>query len=633
MKEQEKKILFIIKYTPLIFILILCIAINLYLFNDKKTTFQLNKLQLEENFISTNKNFIKSNVDEVIYYIKYNQLSTEKELKSKIKNAVENASMIANKIYKLNQNKSKEEILLKIKEVLRDFRYDGGEDSYFFIYDLEGKNILHPVNSYIEGKSLWNYMDKKGALISQELKELFLKNDELYYSWYWPKKDNKEYKKLGFFKKNTNLGIYIGTGKFVIDFENSIKKEVIKYINNIKLNETGYIFVTNYKGEYLSYYDKKLIGKNIKNYITNENKEIFIEQLKENSKVGGYISYLHKHKPNKSESIRKITYVKTFADWNWIIGTGFYLDDFYTELEKREHLLESAYKKEISAFYKIAIISTIILLLISLYMSKVIEKIFLQYKKAINNQLKENIKKDNLIAYQSKMASMGEMIGNIAHQWRQPLSAISSAATAVKLQKELGVLEDEFENRSMDFITENVQYLSKTIDDFRNFFNKNKQTSKFSLNDSITKTLSLVYAQYKNKDIEIVKDIEDIYIKSLENELVQVLINILNNARDELLKIENERFIFINIKDEKNSVLIEIKDNAKGVDNKIIDKIFEPYFTTKKDTNGTGIGLYMSKEIVNKHLKGELIVQNVEYEFNKKVYNGASFQIRLPKEI
>ncbi|RXI43776.1 histidine kinase [Malaciobacter mytili] len=633
MKEEEKKILFIIKYTPVIFIFTLCIAINLYFFNNKKTTFQSNKLQLEENFISINKNFIKSNVDEIIYYIRYKQLSTEIELKNKIKNAVENATIIANKIYKLNEKKSKEEILFKIKEVLRDFRYDQDEDSYFFIYDLEGKNILHPVIKYIEGKNLWNYMDKKGALISQELKALFATNDELYYSWYWPKKDNKEYKKLGFFKKIPNLGIYIGTGKFVLDFENNIKNEVINYIANIKLNESGYIFVTNYKGEYLSYYDKKSIGKNIKDYVAYENKDIFVEQLNENAKEGGYITYLHKNKPHKSKTIRKTTYVKAFKDWGWIIGTGFYLDDFYNELEKKEHFLEDEYKKEISAFYKIAIISTIVSLLISLYISKLVEKIFLRYKKAINSQLKENIKKDNLIAYQSKMASMGEMIGNIAHQWRQPLNAISSASSAIKLQKELGVLEDEFENRTLDSINENVQYLSKTIDDFRNFFNKNKQTSKISLNDSISKTLSLVYAQYKNKDIEIIKNIEDIKIKSLENELVQVLINILNNARDELIKIENERFIFINIKDENNSVLIEIKDNAKGIDKKIIDKIFDPYFTTKKDTNGTGIGLYMSKEIVTKHLKGEIKVQNVKYKYNEKMYKGASFIIRLPKEI
>ncbi len=616
MKKKEKKILFIVKYTPLIFIFLLCIAINLYLFNDKKTNFLINKLQVEENFISTNKNFIKNNVEEVIDYIRYKQLSTETELKKNIKNVVLNASIIAEKIYKINQNKSKEEILFKIKEIFKDLRYD--EDSYLIIYDLESKK-------------LWNYMHKEDTLISQELEELFKKNDELHYSWYEPNKDKKEHKKLVFFKKIADLGIYIGLGKFLSDFENSIKKEVINYINNIKLKESGYVFVTDYEGKYLSYYDKKLINKNMKDHIIYENKNSFIKQLNKNAKVGGYITYLHKYKPNKEGSTRKTTYVKAFKDWGWIIATGFYSDDFYYKLKKHEYLLEEQYKKDISAFYKIAIISTIIVLFLSLYISKLIEKNFLRYKRNINYQLKENIKKDNLLTYQSKMASMGEMIGNIAHQWRQPLNVISSAATSVKFQKELGILEDEFENRTMDSITENVKYLSKTIDDFRNFFSKNKEKNKFNLNDSINKTLNLVYAQYKNRDIQIIKNIEDIEIESLENELVQVLINILNNARDELIKIESEKFIFINVKDKKDNILIEILDNANGIDNKIIGKIFKPYFSTKKDKNGTGIGLYMSKKIVVKHLKGKMKVENIEYEYSKKNYKGASFKIILPK--
>jgi signal transduction histidine kinase len=248
----------------------------------------------------------------------------------------------------------------------------------------------------------------------------------------------------------------------------------------------------------------------------------------------------------------------------------------------------------------------------------------------IEEQIQVNRKKDNLIAYQSKMATMGEMIGNIAHQWRQPLSSISTAATGVKMQKEIGVLTDEFEIKSLDSINNNVQYLSKTIDDFRNFFKNNKTRKEFNIQDSFEKTFKLVSAQYKNKDIELISNIEDVKIYSFESKLVQVLINILNNARDELIKQNFRKLIFIEAKRVKNSLIILIKDNANGINDDIKHRIFEPYFTTKSKEDGTGIGLYMSSEIVNKHLDGTLEFTNEEYEFENEKYKGACFKITLP---
>ena len=233
------------------------------------------------------------------------------------------------------------------------------------------------------------------------------------------------------------------------------------------------------------------------------------------------------------------------------------------------------------------------------------------------------------MSQQAKMAAMGEMIGNIAHQWRQPLSSITTAASGIKLQKEYNLLTDEILLNSLDNISESAQYLSKTIDDFRDFYNTNKNLVDFSIKETIFKSLKLVKAGLKNKNIQIITEVEEVTFKGLQNEFIQVFLNIINNAKDELEKLpdDSKRYIFINVYKKDNKIYIKIKDNAKGIRKKIIARIFEPYFTTKHQSQGTGIGLYMSSEIVEKHMKGTLSVKNEEYIHEGISYKGAEFLI------
>jgi len=241
------------------------------------------------------------------------------------------------------------------------------------------------------------------------------------------------------------------------------------------------------------------------------------------------------------------------------------------------------------------------------------------------------VKEKNLILYQqSKMAAMGEMLGNIAHQWRQPLSIISTAASGLKMQQQLNLLDDKMLYELSDGITDATKYLSSTIDDFRNFFKPNKTKSLTSITNVIDKTLNLIGKQIKDSNIKIINNIKEVEFYTYENELIQVLINILNNAKDQILKETIDKgYIFIDIYTENRQLIIEIKDNANGVDESIIDNIFEPYFTTKDKSIGTGIGLYMSQEIITKHMKGELKVKNSNYNYNDNIYEGAVFSIIL----
>jgi signal transduction histidine kinase/AmiR/NasT family two-component response regulator len=248
----------------------------------------------------------------------------------------------------------------------------------------------------------------------------------------------------------------------------------------------------------------------------------------------------------------------------------------------------------------------------------------------------ESRKKDFLIFQQSKMAAMGEMIGNIAHQWKQPLSVISMDINNIRADYELGELKSESILKCTESTSQQLAYLSKTIDDFMNFFKPSKDSKDFfNLKNFINKSLSLVWASFYNNHIKTIVDIDDsIEIYSDKSQLSQAILNILNNAKDALKSASNidKRFVFIKAKEDENQTIITIKDNANGISNDIINNIFEPYFTTKGPQRGTGLGLYITHTIITKHLNGTIDANNVEFEFEGINYKGASFTIRVPNK-
>ena len=248
-----------------------------------------------------------------------------------------------------------------------------------------------------------------------------------------------------------------------------------------------------------------------------------------------------------------------------------------------------------------------------------------ELEKKIGEELEKNKDKDKLIFQQNKMAALGEMLGNISHQWRQPLMEINSIFLPIeaKLSMDIAIEKDELID-SINKLNDITNYMSNTIDDFRDFFATDKEKIEFKLLDQINSTINIISGVLKSDNIKL-----DIIIQKnpiligYKNEYSQVLINIISNARDILVqrKIQNP-YIKISIYEENNNIITTIEDNAGGIIVDPIEKIFEPFSTYEK-RNGTGLGLFMSKLIIENNMNGKLEANNTK--------DGAIFKIIISK--
>ncbi|MRI59077.1 MAG: PAS domain-containing sensor histidine kinase [Epsilonproteobacteria bacterium] len=232
-------------------------------------------------------------------------------------------------------------------------------------------------------------------------------------------------------------------------------------------------------------------------------------------------------------------------------------------------------------------------------------------------EVEKNRQKDRLMFQQARLAALGEMLGNIAHQWRQPLMELG--ILFYKLKKSPQAIEEVY-NKG----TAILERMSQTIIDFQNFFSPTKQKERFFVLETIKNTLSIMEGSLKRNMIDVkIKSKQDIEIYGYKNEFSQVILNLLANAKDALAQKEGEKRVVIKICQIKESAKVEIYDNAGGIDPDLMEKIFEPYFTTKQ--KGTGMGLYMSKMIIEGSMRGELKASNFK--------NGAKFTIKIPLKV
>lgn len=243
--------------------------------------------------------------------------------------------------------------------------------------------------------------------------------------------------------------------------------------------------------------------------------------------------------------------------------------------------------------------------------------------KRFHDNVLENLKKSEaLLLQQTKMATLGEMFENIAHQWKQPLSIISLTSATLRITQELGTLESAELSKSLDQIESSVKHLSQTINDFSSFAKEQKERVRFDLHELVEKTLKLLLPKLHTRGIEISNTAQSIELFSYENELMQVMMNIVSNAIDALEKQGTDKRITIDSRVQEGLMMISVCDNGGGVDPAFIEKIFEKYFTTNADKENSGLGLFMSRKIMQERLGGEVSVKNQS--------EGACFTLSMP---
>ncbi len=389
------------------------------------------------------------------------------------------------------------------------------------------------------------------------------------------------------------------------------QKELILYLNITALKDKndvtyGYIYVGEDKTDIFKL-EKSLKEEShrLKTILENAGDFIHILNIKGDLKIysDSFIEYLGYTKDEAKEL--------NVVDWD----KNFLPESQISELLRSQQTFEAIHTKKDGSTFDVEVKTSKIILDGEPYLYCASRDI--TERKISQEQIRQ---RDLLLQQQARLASMGEMIGNIAHQWRQPLSLISTISSSYKVKSEFNmpINSDDELNKDMVKIIDTVKHLSQTIDDFRSFFKHTNQKEIFSINKVISNCANIISASFDNHFIKLKKDIKDDSLKynGSASMLSQAILNILSNAKDVLLenKVENKIVkITLDSMDDK-TIEIKIKDNGGGVPKEIEDKIFDSHFTTKENSDGTGIGLYMSLQIMQQHFNGELLVKNKEDE-------------------
>ena len=622
--KQNKLIPYLIIIVPLVLVLSASFFITTFYLNKVTSYFESAKQRSLQEHLDMQKAQGEMWVNQLNILFEYKNKSFEKDIKDELKKRVNRAYEIALFIHnKYKNKKSKRDIQQRIEDALKHMVFNN-QQNHIFIMNTNGTLILNGKYSF-KKKNILDFEDADGRSIILEEIQKVRKHGEGFLRSRFLKDRSWQIiyvKSLGF----DNL--YIGSTVYEIQKKQELKDAFLDLIKKIPVD----------RADFTALYDNKkaiYLSENMREVLGDDSLRSISENLSKYSKwssvdLDGYIYY-----------------TKYYEPFDWHLVYGFNISKMNEEELAKYKALEAMLDDELDTIIKASAVIIFLIILLSLLLSRRINSIFKEYQEEVavreeallelNQSLEERVKfqveahrqKDKMLIQQSKMADMGDMLSMIAHQWRQPLNQLSYVFMNIESAHEHNELTKEYLQEKIKEGNNLLEFMSTTIDDFRNYFRPDKEKEFVLVSDVIASAANFMKKSLEMDNVEVVLEQEGRELTHIyKNEFIQVVLNLIKNAKDALVqnKIYKPKIIIRSIS-QKESLVVSICDNGGGIEEEIIEDIFKPYFSTKDEKQGTGLGLYMSKMIIEEHIGGRLSVENVLDEDGEII--GACFKIEI----
>jgi len=569
---------------PLLVILLYGVLSHIFFFYTQQQENISEVKKYEQTLMDIEKNRLKEKVENFAQFIRYYDSKSSTKIKKDAKSIVSLAVNIANNIYHNNKDKlTTQELQQLLISTLSNIKFEG-DLGYMFVLDLKGNTYVH-IDKNLINHNIINIQDINGKYIIKEFNKVLKEKGEGFvdYYWYIVKEGHKQmHYKISYVKMLDCYNWYIGAGEYLKYMKKYVREDILSFLQDNHQFQDGFFYITDQK-KHIIYMPKKvdMLDKHII-----YNKEGF-------NITDKYLSFSY--------------YI---PEYKWYITAIKDLSSIKQKINIKQKFFESKRKENVKTNYYLLLFTWFISFLLSIYLSNIINKQLKKYENKLQSSNQQLI-------FQSRQALLGELLPMIAHQWRQPINKIASIVARLRFMSPDEQTDKKLLDSYYEDIENKIEFMSETIDDFREFYQPKRLTSSQNLKELIIKSVDFVDGYIRKKDIKVEMKLEKISYKLYANEFLQIMINLIKNSIDAL---PPQGHIYIELTKRQKHIYICVSDNGKGIQDNELDKVFDPYFSTKDDS--MGLGLYMSKIIVEQHMLGQIHV--------KRLKQGTMFYILLP---